>query len=357
LFPQLSRAANWLLHSGIQTPSGGVARYYQTDLQQNLPVSTEITGYAASTFVFLHSLTHDPQYLDRACDAARFLTGAWDPGSETLPFELEPAAFTYFFDCGIVARGLLSAWRASGTDRFRDTAVAIGSSMARDFVSPDGSIHPILALPSKSPVDRDAARWSRSPGCYQLKSAMAWYDLSEATGRAEFHASYEQALACALRDYATFLPGHSDLLKVMDRLHAFAYFLEGSLPRATDPACTRALADGIERLAQFLREIAPRFERSDVYAQLLRVRLHADCAGAVPLDRAAAEWEAARLAEFQATSADPRIDGGFYFGRKQDAWLPYVNPVSTAFALQALALWDAVCRGTPEIRPRRHLLI
>lgn len=334
-----------------------MARYYRTDLEQNLPVSTEITGYAAGAFVFLHSLTHDPQYLDRACAAARFLTGAWDPPSGTLPFELDPAAFTYFFDCGIVVRGLLSAWRASGTDQFRDTAAAIGASMARDFVSSDGSIHPILALPSKSPVDRDPARWSRTPGCYQLKSAMAWYDLSEATGRAEFHAGYEQALGHALQHHTAFLPGHPDPLKVMDRLHAYAYFLEGLLPRATDPVCARALTDGIECLARHLREIAPRFERSDVYAQLLRVRLHADCAGVVPLDRAAAQSEAARLAEFQATSPDPRLDGGFYFGRKQDAWLPYVNPVSTAFALQALALWDAACRGTPEIRPRRHLLI
>jgi hypothetical protein len=39
-------------------------------------------------------------------------------------------------------------------------------------------------------------------------------------------------------------------------------------------------------------------------------------------------------------SDDPRIDGGFYFGRKAGAWLPHVNPVSTAFAAQALALFE-----------------
>jgi hypothetical protein len=359
LSPQCFRAAQWWLHSGIQTPSGGVARYYRTDLQQNHPVSTEITGYAIGALVYLHTLSHDPQFLDRAAAAARFLTGAaWDPTSSTMPFELAPQPFTYFFDCGIVVRGLLSAWRATGIDEFRDTAAALGSSMARDFISPSGDIHPIVSLPSKSPVERDPTRWSRSPGCYQLKAAMAWFDLAQATGCAEYRDWYRQALDSALRCHQEFLPGHPDSLKVMDRLHAYSYFLEGLLPRATDPECARALAGGIALAARFLRDIAPQFERSDVYAQLLRVRLHADWAGAVPLDRAAAEWEATRLAGFQAASDDPRIDGGFYFGRHRGAWLPYVNPVSTAFALQALALWDAASSGAAGgIRPHLHLLI
>jgi hypothetical protein len=47
-------------------PDGGVARYYRLDLARNHAVSTEITGYAASAFVFLHALTYDPRYLDRA---------------------------------------------------------------------------------------------------------------------------------------------------------------------------------------------------------------------------------------------------------------------------------------------------
>jgi len=156
LSPQCSRAAQWWLHSGIQNSSGGVARYYRTDLEQNLPISTEITGYAMSALVYLHSLSADPEYLNRARSAARFLADtAWEPQSSTLPFELDPPAFTYFFDCGIVARGLLAAWRSTGIDSFRDTAAALGASMARDFVSPSGDIHPILALPSKTPVGRD----------------------------------------------------------------------------------------------------------------------------------------------------------------------------------------------------------
>lgn len=345
----MSRAGQWFLRSGIQEPSGGVARYYRADLERNHPVSTEITGYAASAFVYLHSLTGDQRYLDRAIAAGRFLAGAaWDPASCVLPFELDPPAFAYFFDCGISVRGLLSVWRATGTAEFLAVAAMLGDSMARDFAAGPDQFHPILSLPEKKPLPRDAARWSQSPGCYQLKSALAWWDLFEATGDPAFRQPYEALLPAALRDAPGFLPGHPVRARVMDRLHAYLYFLEGLLPRATEPACATAIGDGIARVAEYLREIAPEFERSDVYAQLLRLRLYA--AEIVPLDRAAAGEESRRLAAFQAASSDPRVDGGFYFGCAAGAFLPHINPVSTAFALQALALWGGACAY-------RHLLI
>lgn len=323
-----------------------MARYYRLDPAGNQAVSTEITGYAASTFVFLHALTKDARYLDRALSAARFLTGSWDAASGAMPFEVAPARFTYFFDCGIVVRGLLAAWRATGCEEFLECARAVGNSMAHDFRAPGGEFHPILELPAKRPLERDALRWSRSPGCYQLKAAMAWWDLWEATGDACYRDLYEGLREEAMRRWADFLPGHAERRKVVDRLHAFLYFLEGLLPMPS-----AALRDGMERVAGLLRELAPEFERSDVYAQLLRIRLYADWAGAVELDRAAARWEWERLVEFAATADDPRIDGGFYFGRTAVHWEPYINPVSAAFALQALALQSGAAQ------PHRHLLI
>src|SRR5690349_3788736 len=167
----ISRAAAWLLDSGIQQPGGGVARYYRADLERNHPVSTEITGYALSGFVYLHSLTGDSQYLERAVAAAGFLERCWSNGC--MPFEIDPPRFTYFFDCGIIVRGLLALWRVARDARWLDTAAAIGQSMARDFAA-SGEFHPILSLPAKLPAPRDPLRWSQSTGCYQLKAAMAW---------------------------------------------------------------------------------------------------------------------------------------------------------------------------------------
>jgi hypothetical protein len=355
LSPQLSRTGEWFLHSGIQQPDGGVARYYLVEEGRNLPASTEITGYAASAFVYLYSVTRDARYLDRARCGARFLTRAWDPASGTMPFEIAPAAFSYFFDCGIIVRGLLSVWRATGEQEFLDTALATGHSMARDFASEAGDFHPILALPGKTPLARDPLRWSRTATCYQLKSAMAWWDLFEATGDRCFVEPYERVLESSLGSYADFLPGHPERPKVMDRLHAFCYFLEGLLPRAGETRCAAALRDGIGRAARHLRAIAPEFARSDVYAQLLRVRLYADWLGAVPLDRPGAEFEAAQLAAFQVADSDPRVNGGYWFGRKGAGPLPFVNPVSAAFAAQALELWEASRAGGAQ--PHRHLLI
>jgi hypothetical protein len=351
LFPHISRAGAWFLHSGIQQSEGGVARYYRADLTRNNPVSTEITGYTASAFVFLHTLTQDARYLDRATVAARFLVRTWDPASRTLPFEADPPAFTYFFDCGIIIRGLLAVWRATGEQPFLDVAAELGRSLAADFASPSGDFHPILSLPDKRPTARDPLRWSQSAGCYQLKAALAWWDLSEATGDERFREPYLRVLEYSLHNYAAFLPGHPERDKVMDRLHAFLYFLEGLLPRVDDRRCAAALCDGIRRTAGYVRDIAPEFARSDVYAQLLRIRHFAGQAGVAPFDREAASFEAARLSEFQAADDDPRIDGGYWFGRRGQTWLPYVNPVSTAFSMQALAMWEG------DAPPDRHLLI
>jgi len=349
----LRRAGGWFLRSGIQEPSGGVARYYRADVGKNARVSTEITGYAVSALLYLAERTGDGSYTEAAVRAARFLTRtAWNPALATFPFEHsdncdQPTPLAYFFDCGIIVRGLLAAWRATGDQEFLDTAVASGRSMIADFQA-RSVIHPILLLPDKRPLAYEP-KWSASPGCYQLKSAMAWQELLEATGEQRFGTAYETALDGALEAAPAFLPGVVNREKVMDRLHAYCYFLEGLLPCAGRTDCARALAAGIEETANTLREIAPVFERSDVYAQLLRVRLYAAQAGVVPLDEARASWEAGKAAEFQITT------GGFAFGRKGEEMLPFVNPVSTAFCLQALALWSDYQNGT--LNARRQSLV
>lgn len=336
----LERAGRWFLHSGIQEAGGGVARYYRSDLQANLPVSSEITGYTVSALAYLYKRTGQTEYRDAAVCAARFLTrAAWDPASSTFPFE-PGSNLSYFFDTGIIVRGLLAVHRITGEEEFRERAHQAALSLAFDFLG-DGVFHPVIELPEKQPLPYEP-RWSRSPGCYQLKSALAWHDLGDE------HAAklFETALAAALKTHDSFLPGEKNQEKVMDRLHAYCYFLEALLAVSGRPQAREALQSGITRVAGLLREIAPLFERSDVGAQLLRVRLIAHHKGAVELDRQAAAEEAARVAAFQETQDPaPTLAGGFWFGRKNGSMLPYSNPVSTAFAAQALELWQDVQKG------------
>jgi hypothetical protein len=335
----LDHAGCWFLHSGIQEPGGGVARYYQSDSGTNRPVSNEITGYAASAFAYLNSLTGAPEYLDAAVRAARFLTReAWNRASSAFPFE-PGSDRAYFFDGGIIVRGLLAAWRATGKEEFRDRASEAALSLAFDFLG-DGLFHPVIVLPEKQPLPEEP-RWSRRPGCYQLKSAVAWLEvarLREADPEGP-KATFNTVLAYSLATHESFLNDERDHERLMDRLHAYCYFLEGLLWALEYPEARSALSSGIERTGDLLREIAPQFERSDVSAQLLRLRLIASHLDAVPLDAVAAREEAQRAASFQIAGDDRRLRGGFWFGRKGGNMLPFANPVSTAFAMQALALW------------------
>jgi hypothetical protein len=341
------RAGDWFLSSGIQESGGGVARYFRLDKGSNARVSTEITGYAVSTLVYLYDRTGMPGFLSAAERAGKFLTGtAWNPALGTFPFEHSadgdtPQALAYFFDCGIIIRGLILLARATGESGYLKVATQAGRSLAADFAGPAG-YHPIVELPSKSPLAY-APQWSRSPGCYQLKSALAWHYLAEATGEQRFEALYESAVVAALEAKDRFLPAET-VDKTMDRLHAYCYFLEGMLPLAGRSDCAAALAEGIDRVSNYLRSIRPVFERSDVYAQLLRVRLFGNQIAGIPLNRSAAEDEAARIAGFQLEDplkdGDARHCGGFWFGRNSAGLMPFVNPVSTAFCLQALEMWS-----------------
>ncbi len=349
----LPLAGEWFLASGIQEPEGGVARYYLTEPGRNARISTEITGYAISALVYLHRRLDDFACLEAARSAAGFLTRcAWDSSLELFPFEY-PGSLAYFFDSGIIVRGLLTLWRVMPEGEWLDAAVAAGRSMLRYFVH-DRGVHPIIELPSCRPRPHEG-NWSKHPGCYQLKAALAWHDLFEVTGDREFLEAYEMVLRRSLATHEDFLPGETDPHLVMDRLHAYCYFLEGMLPRYSDPACAATVREGIAKLAAFLRDIAPSFVRSDVFAQLIRLRLYADRLGAAPLDREAAAEEVANLLKFQREDPDPARRGGFWFGSKNGEWLPYVNPVSTAFGLQALDMW--LRAETGEFPANRHELI
>jgi hypothetical protein len=339
------RGVDWLLKSGIQHPSGGVARLCRTDTWEYRAVSNEITGYAASALLYLHRVTGLEECLEAAVRAGHYLTRtAWKPALASMPFECQAQGeLAYFFDLGIVARALVALWRATGEEEFLGTAAACAESMARDFRGPSG-YHPVLTLPDKQPVAGDG-RWSRQPGCYQLKAALAWDEVAGAGAGDQYRALYEGAVEASLASQAAFLEGEPDRERLVDRLHAYCYFLEGLLLQASSPDCARALGEGMERAGRLLREIRPVFERSDVWAQLLRLRLYAAALGAVPLDRQRAREEAAAIPSFQLLDADRRAAGGFRFGRKAGAPMPFVNPVSTVFALQALALWEEHAAG------------
>lgn len=306
-----------------------MCRYYRGDTQTALPVSTEITGYAVAGLLRVEEAA--------ALRAGSFLANlAWDPVSQTFPFELDGETHSaYFFDLGIIARGLLRLAETTGDASWSNLAMAAADSMIQDFAAERG-YHPIVELPSKIARPHQAW-WSARSGCFQLKAALAWKQLSDSTGESRFADHYERQLTFGLASRDELLAGEADELKVMDRLHAYCYFLEGLLPVAD--LYPSILAEGIATVSANRRMLESRFVRSDVYAQLLRVRLMAHYAGAVELDERSAECEAAALRTFQIESGDARLDGAFAFGKRNGDLIPHANPVSTIFAVQALDWW------------------
>ncbi len=330
--PMLHRAGQWFLHSGIQSAEGGVSRYCRLDTG-NLPDSTEITGYSVSALAWLHNRTGRAEYLSASELAAGFLTTkAWHPEMGLFPFEISyPWPPAYFFDCGIIIRGLLALWRINGQQLLLDIATACAYGMRRTFRARGGMYHPIVTLPHYTPKAYQH-KWSQEPGCFQLKSALAWVELSEITGDTELRQWFDEALTWAVQNSDQFLPGSADELEVMNRLHSYTYYLEALLKR---PELHGHIAAGVAKATAILNSIAPRFERSDVCAQLLRVSVLAG------LDRTAAADLARRAARYQ-FAEDSGIDrqGGFCFGSREGVLMPMVNPVSTAFCMQALDMWQ-----------------
>ncbi len=345
----LARAGQWFLHSGIQEPSGGFSRFYRSEVKKNLPVSTEISGYAATALLFLYRTTRNAAYLDAARRTTDFLVGqAWDESLRIFPYEhpsptAESRHLAYFFDSGIIIRALVAMWKETREDRLLEVATTAALGMSAFWNGRD--YDPILTLPDKKPLAR-TAQWSTSPGCYQAKSALAWWELATITGDAQLRRNYLDAIECGMRSCGGFLAGADQRIGTMDRLHAYCYFLEALSPLLDRSDCVRTYATVMAEAARFLRELAPEFVRSDVYAQLLRARLRASHAIAPDVD--AAREEAAALACFQSVSADPRFDGGFVFGRRAGVLSPHVNPVSTTFAIQALEMWRAFEAGEYE---------
>jgi hypothetical protein len=339
----LTRAGHWFLHSGIQEPSGGFARYYRSEIQKNMPVSTEISGYAASALVFLYRTTGEEKYLNAARRTADFLVDrAWDEALRIFPYEHpSPTAdslhLAYFFDSGIIIRGLVAVWRETRDDRLLDVATRASHGMSAFWSGRD--YHPILTLPDKEPVGRDT-RWSTAPGCYQAKSALAWWEMAGITGDEKLKRDYLEVVEAGIYGCGGFLAGADERLKVMDRLHALLYFLEALSPLLDRTDCVETYGEVLDGAARHRRELESEFVRSDVYAQTLRARLRAS--HVIPVDIMAAREEAAALGEFQSAS------GGFSFGKRAGVISPHVNPVSTAFAMQALEMWRAFEAGESE---------
>ena len=344
-------AWNWLSCSGIQTTSGGVARFYRADVQQYQDISTQSTAFFISTFLRLGEPSQNLAP-DEALRAGGFLLDrAFHRSKELFAHEVyggsnSPSTRTYFFDCSIVIRSLVDLWKATEEPDYLECVERCGFALQILMSRMDGSFFPVYDFSRDQPID-DGETWSTRPEVYQLKAGLALQDLTDATGLYEFVDMSETLRRWCLKRHESFVPNFGDSEERMSQLHAYCYFLEGLLQEASQDAdCSRALQWGILRVENLVEEMGPQFPRSDIIAQLLRLRFYADTFAVMEIDHDTAESEVAALIEFQQQSSDPRVDGGFAFARRGTEIVPHMNPVSTVLAVQALTMWESAEQGT-----------
>jgi hypothetical protein len=90
-----------------------------------------------------------------------------------------------------------------------------------------------------------------------MKSALSWLEVAEITGDDKLRQAFRHLLEAALNTHASFLSSAADRHAIMDRLHAYSYFLE-ALSAVTDRAdCREAYVTAPTYATEQRRAIEP----------------------------------------------------------------------------------------------------
>ncbi len=380
----VARATDWLLTSGVQVVGddprhhGGFASWYDTGTQSMPYVYSEITGYLVTSMCASHARTGDPRTLASATAAGDWLlrTAHPDTGGFRCLWPLTPSRFDYkidqiyTFDTGVIVSGLVNLYRAGGDARHLAAARTAADWLLRVMQKRDGLFLPVYDIAAGTPPAESPAEWSLCAGAYHTKVALGLLNLFEVTGAAAYRdaavAACDAALALQRPDgrFVTFPPDGgtnchphayaAEGLWVVGRLLERDDFLAASA-RATDWLLAMQSADGM--IPRHWHDGQPVYhERVDVLGQTLRLAAIHLAEGRIadsPALRRRLDLLAGHILANQMTSQDPRIDGGFAFGRLSDGTpMPHVNVWVTAFAAQALAAYDDLRTGRPAFAPR-----
>lgn len=357
----LERAIAWL--DKMQT-GGGYHRWCDPTTGERGPISSEITGYAAHLYSWLYALK--PSYADkcRAEKACAWMLATFGRPTFNLGggIPVEPGVpLYYFFDTGIVGRGLYAASRALKNSQYWDVAIAAAGVMTRFAVVEDPDIgHCGLYAPTLTsdylPDPRPPLKWwSRLPGPYQRKAALLW-KLCKAQERFDLLDIRVTHLDPAPREAAEDKRRSAGRKKAADQqgdstgeaspvdnamkdapgmvrnadsdcLHPMAYSCEGLL--MSEPSFYRALAE-INLLVRAIEEGDD--VRTDVLAQAGRIQKHAGSpSNAIGVDRIIARQHES---------------GGFYFNDPRSSPNMLLSTHATIFAVQYLEMEHSRHRRT-----------
>lgn len=371
-----SRAADWLVGSGVQLRGGddrhrgGFACWYDADTQSMPYVYAEITGYLVTLLCELAGRRRAPALLASARAAGDWLVRTADPDTGAFPclWPLEASRFAdkhdliYTFDTGVIVNGLVHLHRATGEHRYLTAARRAADWLLRDMRRADGSFAPVYDRRTGTRPTSDA-EWSLCPGAYHTKVAIGLLNLARSTDDGALRAAAagvcDHALGFQQPDgrFVTF-PAEGGT-----NCHPHAYAAEGlwvagrelgrddylhASARATAWLLAQQRADGM--IPRHWHGGTPLYqERVDVLCQTLRlaaIHLAEGRLDDTPARRQALDRLVGLVLDSQQSSDDPRVDGGLSFGRLSDgSRVPHVNVWVSAFAVQALTMHEQVMAG------------
>lgn len=362
------KAGRWLTHSGIQNASrdsklsGGVAAWYELETKIYPFLYSEITGYALSTYLFLHRITGDDRYITSAHAAARWLikNALLKNGGIKTRFYLVKHYVSgnycfhygrvYAFDTAMVGYGLLQLYRYSQKAEYGRACQSIFRFLSEEMRTPDGLFHPYYDTVEKQKA-QDLSKWSDQSGTFHAKHALFFVDYFEIFGdrRAKEITTkmLDASVALQKRD-GRFITARKD---GSTHLHPHAYTIEGLLYGGIHFEREDWMESALKGFKWMQKGVSKdgsvssiyeggtfsHHERSDIVAQTLRIGsvLYGWKPSSVRKYLPALEAIRNHLLLFQHPS------GGFVYGAATDGMVRgHLNAWATMFALQALWMHD-----------------
>ena len=371
-------ASRWLTGSGIQHKGsdpalrGGVSAWYEIDEKIYPFLYSEITGYALTTFLYLHRIYPQSKFLKSAQAASDWLIQNAlhaDGGVKTRFYLVKHYVSPnycfhhgriYSFDTAMVGYGLLQYFKESREEKALRAVEKILGFLTERMKKKDGMFYPYFDSKTKK-CGEDLQKWSDQEGTFHGKLALLLVDtyrlLKISSYRREAVTLLERCLGEQQKD-GRFITGKKDK---STHLHPHAYTLEGLVYAGIHLKRMDFLEGAFKGFLWMLRGVSAdgsvssiyidgsfsHHERSDIVAQTLRIGsiLYAVRPKRMRPYLEILEKIKQHLLLFQVTSAKPQ-NGGFVYGSATDGLMRvHLNAWSTMFSLQAIWMHENwVCR-------------
>ncbi|MBI4982308.1 MAG: glycoside hydrolase family 88 protein [Candidatus Omnitrophica bacterium] len=349
-------ASGWMLNSGIQSEQGGVHSWFDLNSKEYAYIYSEITGYAITTFLFLHKIYKQDIYLNRSISAAEWLiANALSPcgGVKTRLFDDDNLADKNYsfsgenifsFDTGMALYGMVCLYKTTAELKYLDAARKMANFLVDRMQNRDGSFAPVYSA-GDNKIVQSFDKWSNQPGAFLTKACMGLIELFRLTKEDKFKKSAlaQAEFALNMQDSSgRFITNQADNTT---HLHPHSYSGEGFLylgvllkndkyidaaRKSVEWSYEHLSEKGINEVFNSKTQSFNDFQRTDILAQVLRLGL------IFSLSKNKIDSLREHLLRFQYRGDNLKQFGGFLYSKKDQ----HINSWCTMFSLQALAIYE-----------------